>query len=297
MIEYTGFTDEASNTIEGQIRAVKTLGWNYLELRAVNGTNTHDLPDEEFAAVRSALEKAEIRVSCLGTNIANWGTSVENPFDDTLAILERAVRCGRQLKTTYARIMSYQVRTDENGAVLPDQMEEERFRRLRIVCDKLLENGITPVHENCFNYGGMSWKHTQKLLEAVPGLKLAFDTGNPPLQYDYSRNGASHLQNSWEFYQNVKPAIAYVHIKDAVLEQETGKELYHYPGQGAGDIQRILQDLLSSGYSGFCSIEPHMAVVYHDASAVASDEQRFTNFVEYGRRFMEIVQGITGSPA
>lgn len=297
MIEYTGFTDEASNTIEGQIRAVKALGWDHLELRAVNGTNVHDIPEEEFASVRAALEEAGIRVSCLGTNIANWGTSVENPFEETLAILERAVRCGRQLKTTYARIMSYQVRTDENGAVLPDQMEEERFRRLRIVCDTLLENGITPVHENCFNYGGMSWQHTQRLLEEVPGLKLAFDTGNPPLQYDYSRNEASQLQNSWEFYRNVKSAIAYVHIKDAVLEQETGKELYHYPGRGAGDIRRIVQDLLSSGYSGFCSIEPHMAVVYHDASAVASDEQRFTNFIEYGRHFMEIVKEITGSPA
>lgn len=292
---FTGFTDEAADSIEGQIRTVKELGWNHLELRAVNGTNAHDLSEEEFAVVRSALEEAEIRVSCLGTNIANWGTSVESPFEETRTILNRAVRRARDLNTAYARIMSYQVRTDENGAVLPDQMEEERFRRLRIVCNTLLEKGITPVHENCFNYGGMSWKHTLNLLEEVPGLKLAFDTGNPPLQYDHSRMGASRLQSSWEFYEHVKSAIAYVHIKDAVLEQETGKELYHFPGQGKGEVRRIVGDLLGSGYSGFFSIEPHMTVVYHDASAVAGDEQRFANFIEYGRRFMDIAEEIRRS--
>ena len=35
------------------------------------------------------------------------------------------------------------------------QYKEERFRRLKIVVTGL-DAGITPVHENCMNYGGMS---------------------------------------------------------------------------------------------------------------------------------------------
>jgi len=39
--------------------------------------------------------------------------------------------------------------------------------------------GLTALHENCMNYGGMGWQFTLKLLENVPGLKLVYDTGNP----------------------------------------------------------------------------------------------------------------------
>ncbi len=47
---------------------------------------------------------------------------------------------------------------------------------------------------------------------------------------------------------------------------------------------QILKDLKLRGYSGGLSIEPHMAVVYHDNSVKASQESRMANYVEYGQR-------------
>ena len=61
------------------------------------------------------------------------------------------------------------------------------YKRLRDICDKFLENGLVPVHENCHTYGGMSFEHTLRLLDEVPGLKLVYDTGNPPLTPDFRR--------------------------------------------------------------------------------------------------------------
>jgi len=53
------------------------------------------------------------------------------------------------------------------------------FRRVKEVTDRFLDAGLQPVHENCMNYGGMSWQHALELLDRCPGLKWVFDTANP----------------------------------------------------------------------------------------------------------------------
>ena len=52
----------------------------------------------------------------------------------------------------------------------------------------------------------------------------------------------------------------------------------------------IVKDLLDGGYDGGFSMEPHLAVVHHDAGVQASARVRFDNYVEYGRRFMALVR-------
>ena len=285
----TGFTDEAAQDIEGQIGAIKELGWEHLELRTVGGKNAHDISNHAFKEVKKKLVKAKVKVSCLGSNIANWGTSIESPFGATIEILKRTVLRAKALEIPFIRIMSYAVREDKNGGPLEEQWGDERFKRLKEICRILLDNGITPLHENCYNYGGMSWKHSLRLLEEVPGLKLAFDTGNPPVQADYSQSAPYPRQSSWEFYLKVKDYIEYVHIKDAIFKEETGEEIYTFPGEGDGDVKRIVKDLLDSGYHGGFSIEPHMTVVYHNQSIKASEEEKYHNFVKYGIYFMQLL--------
>jgi sugar phosphate isomerase/epimerase len=154
--------------------------------------------------------------------------------------------------------------------------------------------GITPVHENCMNYGGMGWKYTLKLIENVPGLKLVFDTGNPVFTDDYQKPRPCPKQSAWEFYSHVKEHIAYVHIKDGVFDQANQRQVFTFAGEGVGDVKRILTDLLKSGYDGGLSIEPHLAVVFHDASITSEGSMRYNNYVEYGRRIETMIREIKG---
>ncbi len=285
----TGFADEAAASLAGQIRATKELGWSRIEARSIDGTNIHDLADDAFEKVCAELADAGIAVSCFGSTIANWGAPVTGDFDGTLKTVERAVKRMRRLGTALVRIMSYAVLKDANGVAAADQMEEERFRRLREICRRFTDAGIVPVHENCANYGGMSWAHSLKMLENVPGLKLVFDTGNPPLTRDYTKAPPYPMQSSWEFYRKVRDHIAYVHIKDAKWDAEKKEEKYFYPGEGGGEVERIVADLLNTGYDGGFSIEPHMEVVFHDAAIRASADRRFDNYLAYGRRFMDML--------
>lgn len=291
----TGFADEASPDIDQQIRVTRTLGWSHIEMRnvSIGGSkpqNLHDVPDEVFDRIAERLDAAGIRVNCFGSTIANWAKSILDPFEISLAEVERAIPRMQRLGTPMIRIMSYAVLKDRPA---DDQEEQERFRRLREIVRRFSDAGLTAVHENCMNYGGMGWPFTRRLLENVPGLQLVFDTGNPVASDDRSKPAPHPKQSSWEFYEQVRDRVVYVHIKDGVFEN--GKMRCTYPGEGRGDVRRIVADLLRRGFDGGISIEPHLGAVFHDPSVTTDDESRFATYVEYGRRMERLIAEARGT--
>jgi sugar phosphate isomerase/epimerase len=289
---FTGIGDEAGNTIDAQIAAFKELGWSQLEMRNVEVPgfpkgNLHDIPDAAFDIVEKKLSENGMRVCCFGSAIANWGKKIEQPFDSSLGEAKRAIPRMQRLGTKLVRIMSFAVCEGD------EQFADERFRRLREVTKMFLDAGIQPVHENCMNYGGMGWPFTLELLEKVPGVKLVFDTANPIFNADRSKPKPYPKQDPWEFYTHVRDHIAHVHVKDAIWNPAKNDADYTMPGDGDGKVRPILHDLLATGYDAGISIEPHIAVVFHDASVKSSDEHMRTSFVEYGQRLMKMVDEIT----
>ena len=284
----TGFADEASQSLSRQIEATKALGWNAIESRFIDGANIHDIPEEKFEQAAEMLDAAGVHVNCFGSAIANWAKNIDDPFDITLAEIDRAIPRMQRLGAKLIRIMSYARCT---GA---DQKAEERFRRLREIVARFEAAGITPVHENCMNYGGMSAAHSLELVENVPGLKLAFDTGNPAILKDYSKE-EDVTQDPLEFLEAIRPHVAYVHIKDAYLDG--AREVYTYPGEGGGRIPEALKYLFDTGYDGGVSIEPHMAAVFHDPDGgQASEDESYQIYLEYGRRLTEILDKLGVKP-
>jgi len=285
----TGFADEASRGIEGQITATRELGWTHIESRNVDGVNIHDLPEADFDRVAGLLEDAGIHINCFGSAIANWGKSITEPMDSSLAEARRAIPRMHRLGTKLIRIMSFAVLKDRTP---DDQLEEERFGRLRILHQMFTDEGITPVHENCMNYGGMGWRYTLRMLENVPGLKLVFDTGNPVFTPDYIKPKPWPRQSAWEFYSQIRDHVAYVHIKDAVWDEATQKITFRFAGEGQGDVRRILKDLFARGYAGGLSIEPHLAVVFHEDKGEKQESVMFQNYVDYGRRLEGLIREV-----
>jgi sugar phosphate isomerase/epimerase len=288
----TGFADEASKNITGQIKATRELGWSNIESRNVNGKNIHDLTDDEFDQVAGELEAAGVKINCFGSAVANWGKQITDPMDSSLTEVRRAIPRMQRLGTKLIRIMSFAVLKDRDPG---DQMEDERFKRMRELHRIFTDAGITPVHENCMNYGGMGWTYTMRMLENVPGLKLVFDTGNPVFTPDYAKPKPWPRQSAWEFYSHVRDHVAYVHIKDGTWDEATQKSTFTHAGEGNGDVRRILTDLLSRGYNGGISIEPHLAVVFHEDKGETSEAVKYRNYVEYGKRLEKLLAEIKAS--
>ena len=185
-MELMGIADEASPSIDGQIRATKELGWKWIEARfaEVNGFEkgpVHDIPDEAFDIMSGKLEDAGVGVYALGSTICNWAKTVDTPWDVTVGEIDRAIPRMQRLGTKFVRIMSFKPADDA------DKTPDIVFERLREVTQRFLDAGLQPVHENCMNHGGMSWQHGVELLENVPGLKWVFDTANPIFNADRSK--------------------------------------------------------------------------------------------------------------
>src|SRR5438874_2232643 len=146
---------------------------------------------------------------------------------------------------------------------------------------KFLEAGITPVHENCMNFGGMSWKHALELLDQAPGLKWVFDTANPVFNSDRSKPKPWPRQDAWEFWDHVRDHVVHIHVKDATWNPSKNDADYNWPGEGQGRVSDILKDAFARGYDGGISIEPHMVVVFHDTGARSNDDAMRANYIEY----------------
>ncbi len=283
----SGFTDEAGKDLETQIKATRELGWTQISARTIDGTNIHELPDDDFARVADRLDAAGLQVVEFGSLIGNWAKPIRSDFAITLAEIDRAIPRMQRLNTKLIRIMSY--------AMEPwgeDQQEAERFRRLREIVQRFDDAGLQAIHENCQNYGGFSAEHTLRLVEEVPGLKLVFDTGNPVFTRDRSKPEPQPWQDALEFYRAVKAHVVHVHIKDCLNPPEgrTEPEKYTMPGEGQCRLAEILSELQADGYRGGYAIEPHVATVFHALDGQEPDwQQCYDSFVAYGQAFEQLL--------
>jgi len=289
----TGIGDEAGNTIDAQIEAARELGWKQLEMRGVEvpgfpKANFHDLPEKAFDLCLERFQVSGVGVYCFGSTIMNWAKTAETPWEVTLAEVKRCIPRMQRLGTRFVRIMSFKPKDDE--ARTPAVV----FDRVREVTGAFLDANITPVHENCMNYGGMSWRHALELLDKVPGLKWVFDTANPVFNPDRSKSKPWPRQDPWEFWAHVRDHVVHIHIKDATWNPAKDDADYNWPGEGQGRVRDILKDALARGYDAGISIEPHMVVVFHDANSKSNDEAMRKNFVEYGRRLEGLVAQLRG---
>jgi sugar phosphate isomerase/epimerase len=285
-----GIGDEAASSLEGQIRATRELGWQHLEMRGAEvpgypKANFHDLSDPAFDLAVRQLESAGIGVYCFGSAIMNWARRLSDPFDLTLAEVKRAIPRMQRLSTRFVRIMSFKPGDDEY------RIPTEVFRRVKDVTNRFLDAGLQPVHENCMNYGGMSWQHALELLDKCPGLKWVFDTANPVFNPDRSKPKPWPRQDAWEFWEQVRDHVVHIHIKDAIWNAAKKEAEYHWPGEGHGRVKDILKDAVARGYSAGLSIEPHMVTVFHDAPAKAANEDALRqNFIDYGHRLEALLK-------
>lgn len=287
-----GIGDEAGGSLKSQIQATRELGWKFIEPRGVEvpgfaKANLHDLPEAAFDVAAKEFEAAGIQPYCFGSTVMNWAKKVTDPFAITVAEVKRAIPRMQRSGAKFVRIMSFKP-GDEEFKTPP-----EVFRRVRDVTNMFLDAGLQPVHENCMNYGGMSWQHSLELLDQCPGLQCVFDTANPIFNPDRSRAKPWPKQDPWEFWEHVRDHVVHIHVKDATWNPAKNDADYNWPGEGQGRVRDILQDAMARGYDAGISIEPHMVVVFHDAQAQAANEGATReNFIEYGRRLEQMIWAI-----
>ena len=241
MIQLSGFADEIGPDLGLQIKTLASETIAFLELRGVWNTNVLDLSDAQRAEVRQRLGDAGIGVSSIGSPIGK--VRIDQPWADHVERFRLALDAAEFFGAPYIRLFSYY---PPEGDHIADHRDEV-IRRLNQQVEMAEGRPVTLLHENEADIYGEKPDGCLDLHENVPGLKAVFDPAN-------FVQAAVKPAEAWAA---LKHHVVYFHIKDALMG--TGKIVP--AGEGDGDIPEILREAICErGYSGFISLEPHLAV-------------------------------------
>ena len=237
------FADEISADLHEQIAVCKANGVTHVELRSVEGRNVLDFDDAMATRVRDALRDSGLGVISIGSPIGK--VKINEPFGPHLERFRRAVELAEWFDAPLIRIFSYYPPAAGESM---QPWREEVLRRMREKVRVLGDRPITLVHENEADIYGERGAACLDLMEAIdsPKLRCAFDFANFVIAGERPRD-------NWAI---LKPWTTHIHVKDATL---AGKKIVP-AGEGDGDIALILRDAYTSGYRGFLTLEPHLAV-------------------------------------
>ncbi|WP_067623123.1 sugar phosphate isomerase/epimerase family protein [Alicyclobacillus acidiphilus] len=242
MVTISAFADEISPDLIEQLDVLESEGIRHIEFRGVWNKNVLDLSDDELQTVRNQLRARGFRVSAVGSPIGK--ISIEDDFDEHLRRFERAIAVAKAFDTSYIRIFSFFI---PDGAAA-DGYRDEVLRRIGELVRRAEAAGVILLHENEKDIYGDTPKRCLDLFSSCPSpaLQAAFDPAN------FVQCGVKPFQ---EAFPLLRPHVTYVHIKDALFD---GKRVVPV-GEGDGEVRDVLRTLFEGGYSGFLSIEPHLA--------------------------------------
>lgn len=266
----TGFADEIAPALQEQIAGLQATGVASIEVRGVDGIGILDLTDAQTKDLHQRLCDAGISVSSIGSPIGKVDIA-----DDLTAHFERfqlALQRAAQLECGYVRIFSY-YHKDQAAAAIRGQVVEQ----MQQMTEAARAAGLTLLHENEKGIYGESPEHCLDLLTTIdsPHLRAAFDPAN------FVQCGHAALSG----FSLLADHVAYFHIKDAIAA--SGRVVP--AGHGDGEVEQILCAALARGFSGFASVEHHLAA--DDPDFGGSGAERFAIAVSALRSLLDRLEG------
>jgi len=252
MIRLSAFADEISADLDEQVAVLQSENIQHLDLRSVGGTNVLDLTDQQVMTIQQTLNKHNIGVACIASPLGK--VSIGSPFDTHLKKLARAIELAHTFQTPFIRIFSFYppVLSEEDAEsgefVDPTEWRDEVYKRLKSMTEQAGAANIMLLHENEKDIYGDTITRCVDLLKRINDshFQAAFDPAN-------------FIQCSQipfpDAYEALRPWLRYVHVKDALADGTVVAA-----GEGESHWSDLLQRLHKSGYDGFFSLEPHLAL-------------------------------------
>jgi sugar phosphate isomerase/epimerase len=240
--ELSGFGDEIDDNPAIQIAVLQALGAGHLEVRSAWGTNIVDLDAERLQELKNLLEAARMGVSAIASPIGKVDVSL--PVAHEVERLRRAVNAAQVLGAGYIRIFSFYYA----DGVAVESIRDAVMERMAALAAVAEETGVVLLHENEKDIYGDTPDRVLDIIETVgsPALKVAWDAAN------FVQVGVKPFD---EAYAKLRPHLAYLQVKDALFADAAVVPA----GEGDGDLLRTVEALKADGYSGFASLEPHLA--------------------------------------
>ncbi len=243
MFTLSGFGDEISPVLKEQLDILESEGIHALELRSVQEKNVADFSDQDIRRIKTELDDRGFTVSAISSPIGK--IAITDDFDEHLKKFRRVITIARAFATSNIRIFSYYI----PGDTALSQWRDEVVRRMKEKAQIAAAEGMILLNENEADLYCMRPAESREVIDAVgsPALRTLLDPGN----YVFA-----DVRTFQDAYPLLVDSIAYLHIKDA----RASDRVMVPAGEGSAEIPDVLHALKERGFSGFLSLEPHLAV-------------------------------------
>ncbi len=266
MIYLNAFADEAADSLQGQIEALKRNNIKYTEIRSVNGVNVSKFSTETAKEYQKQMADNGIEVFSVGSPIGKVDINVN--FNEYLDTLKHVLELANIFNANKIRMFSFFNAYNEKNKV---------FDYLNKMCEVAKNYGVDLCHENEKEVYGDTKERVLELIENCKGLKFIYDPVN------YIACGEKAEETLKLFHDKTE----YFHIKDMLAS--TGE---HVPaGLGDGNIKGLVEKITTDKV---LTLEPHLAVFKGYAQIDNFEMKNKFHFNSNGEAFDTAVKALKG---
>lgn len=244
------FADEAGDSLDSQIRAMKRNHLQGLEIRSVDGENVSCISLGKAGEIRKRMDDAGLVTWSVGSPIGKFRLGEHNDFEGEKDKLKHTLEVAEILGAENLRMFSFWTPKGEDRALYRNEV----FEKLGAYTEIARGSGVTLCHENEKGIYGDNGERCLEILKTFPEIRGVFDPAN------FVQVGQDTLE-AWEL---LKTYIRYMHIKDSLSD---GKVVP--PGAGDGHVPELVGAFVRMGGRDF-TMEPHL----HAFSSFKTLEER-----------------------
>ena len=106
-IVLSGFADEIDPSLDEQIRVLKKLGMNHIEMRGVNGKGLVEYTLEEAKEIKKRLDAEGFALSSVGSPIGK--IKITDDFEPHMELYKHTVDLAHLMEAKYIRMFSFYI--------------------------------------------------------------------------------------------------------------------------------------------------------------------------------------------
>jgi sugar phosphate isomerase/epimerase len=264
MLRLCAITDEISREFEAALQLLGEWGLKNAEIHTLWDTSIELLTEPQVGRLERLLAEHDLRPAVLdstaflrcvldgGSPPASWSKrfqSLAGNYDQHLAWLEGCLGTARRLGAPLVRIFGFWREGPTTEAVI-----REIGHRLQPAVEMAASAGVVLALETCPHTYLDQTRPTLEVLRTLdsPWLRLLWDPCNA------FRSGDTDVV---DLVAEAFPYLAHLHVK-GILVGENLPDGHRYVtiGRGQVDFRLLLGRLVSAGYEGLVSLEPHYAL-------------------------------------
>jgi len=246
MFRLAVFTDEVSQDFQRAVDVAVEYDLDGLEVRSVWDQNPQDISKENIARMKAILADTRLKVCSIASPFFKCELDSDQECKEHLDILRRCIALGKEFDCNIIRGFTFWRRgkAEDRWHEILDKFAEP----IRILEENDAVIGIENETSTYIGTGTVLRRFLDDLNS--PRVKATWDLANA--FHDVAFEEVPYPEG----YEQIKPHIVHVHVKDARVNEQ-GKTEQTPVGEGDIDFPGQFRALRDDGYEGYASLETH----------------------------------------